>query len=131
MGSTGHYLPLAPLDERELSPQVQWATFLYDMHGKFRARLHCRFVLPLIHFIPYSLTYSVINMVPLFLNRQCERTPGELVWDTVAAFSPQSPAAGQPGNSTDAWDQVRKTLSWPRIWANFSLLYSQRNVWAN
>jgi hypothetical protein len=35
-----------------------------------RARSHCRFVLPLIHFIPYSLTYSV----PLFLKRQCYRT---------------------------------------------------------
>ena len=40
------------------------------------------------------------------MHRQCERTLGELVWDTVAAFSPQSPAAGQPGNSTDAWDQL-------------------------
>jgi hypothetical protein len=26
--------------------------------------------------------------------------------DTVAAFTPQSPSAGQPGNSTDAWDQL-------------------------
>ena len=35
-----------------------------------RARSHCRFVLPLIHFIPDSLRYSV----PLFLKRQCDRT---------------------------------------------------------
>ena len=35
-----------------------------------RARLHCRFVLPLIRFIPDSLTYPV----PLFLKRQCDRT---------------------------------------------------------
>ena len=30
-------------------------------------------------------------------------------------------------------DQVRKTPSWPRSWANFSrlLLYSHRNAWAN
>ena len=34
--------------------------------GEHRARLHCRFVLPLIHFIPDSLTYSV----PLILKRQ-------------------------------------------------------------
>ena len=38
---------------------------------------------------------------------------GELVWDTVAAFSPQLPGMGQPGNNTsqdglrqDAWEQV-------------------------
>ena len=37
-----------------------------------RARSHCRFIPPLIHFIPYSLTYSV----PLFLKRQCDRTLG-------------------------------------------------------
>jgi hypothetical protein len=35
-----------------------------------RAWSDCRFALPLIHFIPYSLTYSV----PLFLKRQCDRT---------------------------------------------------------
>ena len=33
-----------------------------------RARSHCRFVLPLIHFTPDSLTYSV----PVFLKRQCD-----------------------------------------------------------
>jgi hypothetical protein len=35
-------------------------------------RSHCRLVLPLIHFIPDSLTYSA----PLFLKRQCDRTLG-------------------------------------------------------
>ena len=35
-----------------------------------RVRSHCRFVLPLIHFIPFSLRESV----PLFLKRQCDRT---------------------------------------------------------
>ena len=40
--------------------------------GGTRARSHCRFVQPLIHFIPDSLTYSV----PLFLKRQCNRTLG-------------------------------------------------------
>jgi hypothetical protein len=40
--------------------------------GTARARSHCRFVLPLIHFIPDSLTYSV----PLYLKRQCDRTLG-------------------------------------------------------
>jgi hypothetical protein len=38
------------------------------LSGGFRS--HCRLVLPLIHFIPDSLTYSV----PLFLKRQCDRT---------------------------------------------------------
>jgi hypothetical protein len=40
--------------------------------GGPRARSHCRFALPLIRFIPYPRTYSV----PLFLKRQCDRTPG-------------------------------------------------------
>ena len=35
-------------------------------------RIICRFVLPLICSNPDSLTHSV----PLFLNRQCDRTPG-------------------------------------------------------
>jgi arylsulfatase A-like enzyme len=43
-------------------------------HGDIRARSHCRFVLPLIHFIPDSLTYSVA----LFLKRQCDRTLGDM-----------------------------------------------------
>jgi hypothetical protein len=37
-----------------------------------RARLHYRFVPPLIHCTPDSLIYSV----PLFLKRQCDRTLG-------------------------------------------------------
>jgi hypothetical protein len=37
-----------------------------------RARSHCHFVPPPIHFRPDSLTYSV----PRFLKRQCGRTPG-------------------------------------------------------
>jgi hypothetical protein len=41
--------------------------------GEDRARSHCRFVLPLIHFVPDLQTHSV----PLFLNRQCDRTLGE------------------------------------------------------
>ena len=41
--------------------------------GKSRARSHCRFVLPPIHLIPESLTYSV----PLLLKRQCDRTLGK------------------------------------------------------
>ena len=40
--------------------------------GARRPRSHCRFVSPLIHFIPDSLTYSV----PPLLKRQCDRTPG-------------------------------------------------------
>ena len=37
---------------------------------KARARSHCRFARPLIHFIPDLRTYSV----PLFLKRHCDRT---------------------------------------------------------
>jgi hypothetical protein len=40
--------------------------------GGARARSHARFVPPLIHFMPDSRTYSV----PLYLKRQCDRTPG-------------------------------------------------------
>ena len=40
--------------------------------GASRARLHCRFVPALFHFIPGSQTYSV----PLFLKRPCDRTLG-------------------------------------------------------
>jgi hypothetical protein len=44
-----------------------------DMRGGTdRARSHCRFLPPPIHFIPDSLTYSVA----LFLKRQYDRTPG-------------------------------------------------------
>jgi bifunctional pyridoxal-dependent enzyme with beta-cystathionase and maltose regulon repressor activities len=42
-----------------------------------------------------------------------------LIWDAVYAGT--------------AFDEVRKTPSWPRSWAHFSLLqlYSRRNTWAN
>jgi hypothetical protein len=40
--------------------------------GTRSARLHSRFVMPLIHFILYPRTYSV----PLFLKRHCDRTLG-------------------------------------------------------
>jgi hypothetical protein len=44
-----------------------------QIQGDDRARSHCRFLLPPIHFILDSLTYAV----PLFLKRQCDRTLGE------------------------------------------------------
>jgi hypothetical protein len=44
-----------------------------DAEGEPRARSHCRFVPPLVRFIPDLLTY----LVPLFLKRQCDRTPGK------------------------------------------------------
>jgi hypothetical protein len=44
----------------------------YLLAGAPRARSHCRFVLPLIHVTPDSLTYPV----PLFLKRRCDRTLG-------------------------------------------------------
>jgi hypothetical protein len=42
--------------------------------GAARARSHCHFRLPLIHFTPESPTIPV----PLFLNRQCDRTLGDM-----------------------------------------------------
>ena len=42
--------------------------------GGLRARSHCCFAPPLIHFIPDSRTSSV----PLFLKRQCDQTLGGL-----------------------------------------------------
>jgi hypothetical protein len=47
-----------------------------------------------------------------------------LAEDTEAAFRAQ-PVAG--------WRQVRTMPSWPRSWANFSILslYSHRNAWTN
>jgi hypothetical protein len=42
------------------------------VEGTQRARSHCRFVPPLIRFIPYLLIYSV----PLYLKRRCDRTLG-------------------------------------------------------
>ena len=44
----------------------------FDCSGGARARSHCRFVPPLVHFTPDLLTYSV----PLFLKRQCDRNLG-------------------------------------------------------
>jgi hypothetical protein len=44
------------------------STLYFMANGTARARSHCRVVPPLIRFIPDS--------VPLFLNRQCDRTPG-------------------------------------------------------
>ena len=46
--------------------------FTLDLTGERRARPRCRFVTPLIHFIPELLAYSV----PLLLKRQCGRTLG-------------------------------------------------------
>jgi hypothetical protein len=48
-----------------------------------RAPSHCRFVLPLIHFIPDSPMYSV----PLFLKRQCNRTLGVRITREAAVIS--------------------------------------------
>jgi hypothetical protein len=45
---------------------------LHRADGLARARSHCRFVTPLIHFMPESLKYSET----LFLKRQCDRTLG-------------------------------------------------------
>jgi hypothetical protein len=51
--------------------------------GSTRARSHCRFVPPRIHFPPGSLPYSVLLKVLLFLNKSCDRTLGS-TWPTLA-----------------------------------------------
>jgi hypothetical protein len=49
---------------------------LRERWAKHRARSHCRFVLPLIRFIPDSRTYPV----PLFLKPQYDRPLVEHTW---------------------------------------------------
>jgi hypothetical protein len=93
-----------------------------------RARLHCPFALPIIHFIPDLLTYSV----PLFLKRQGDRTIG--LGRLRAGHGPTllvNPRPDEPGEPR--WVRARKPPSWPRSWANFShlQLYSHRNAWVN
>ena len=48
--------------------------------GGIRVRSHCRFALPFIHNIPYSLMYSV----PLFSKRQCHQTLGGMLPDNIS-----------------------------------------------
>ena len=52
----------------------EWYTPDLPLHGGLSARSHCRFAPPRIQYIPDSLRYSV----PLFMKRQCGRTPGGL-----------------------------------------------------
>jgi uroporphyrinogen-III synthase len=121
-----------------------------------RARSHCRFVLPLIHFIPDSLTHSV----PLFMKRQCDRIlqvdalafsstaeatalalslgPDRLAQaasrTAICCFGPitEKNVKLELGLDIDVVAKVRKIPSQPRSWANFSLLqlYSHMNTWA-
>ena len=63
----------APAGTALLFDTACWHTAMPHTGGPARARSHCcRSVPPLIHFIPVSLTYSA----PLFLKRECDRTPG-------------------------------------------------------
>jgi hypothetical protein len=65
-------------------PQVEAFPLFEVLDGKTRAHSHCRFVLPLIHLVPYSLRDSV----PLFLKRQCGRTLGKTSADYVQRVEP-------------------------------------------
>jgi hypothetical protein len=62
-----------------LTPLTQWPC----AGLRTRARSHCRFAPPLIHFTPESLTYSV----PLFLKRQCDRTLLRSPWEKDAKLA--------------------------------------------
>jgi hypothetical protein len=65
-------LPYEVIDRMPAAKKLPMAD-IAGSAGKSRARSHCRYVAPLIRFIPDSLTYSV----PLFLKRQCDRTLGK------------------------------------------------------
>ena len=56
--------------------------------GEDRARSHCRFALPPIHFIPDSLTYSV-----LFPLKRRDRTLGK-DWNSAKTFREKTKPAG-------------------------------------
>jgi hypothetical protein len=79
--------------------------------GTLRARSHCRFVSPLIHFIPDPLTY----LVPLTLGMLADAVGGCLALNYGFAPVPGSGSARRGGH------RVRQTPRWPRSWANPSL----------
>jgi hypothetical protein len=88
--------------------------------GAYRARSPCRVVL-LILFIPESPTYSV----SLFLKRRCDRTLGEYQMSKLDLVVPVVPEKLGPSIAARVkWPlvKVRKTPSWPKSWANCSLL---------
>ena len=60
--------------------------------GWLRARSHCYFELPLIHFMPDSLRLSV----PLFLKRQCDQTLGRLAVASRPSGRPRLGDIGAP-----------------------------------
>jgi hypothetical protein len=73
--------------------------------GPPRARAHCRSVLPLVHFIPDSLTYSVL----LFLKRQCDRTLG---------LPPATRCAERPASACNVFGVFQTSVQWrfhPRL----------------
>jgi hypothetical protein len=71
--------------------------------------MHCRFVRPLINFIPDSLTYSV----PLFLKRQCDRTLGNSSHVLCRVVPGSLPDAAVPGSTTVAFAMSRRVIQTP------------------
>jgi hypothetical protein len=71
----------------EAASMEDWFLLEHEMPWGGAHRSHWRLVLPLIHVVPGSLTYSV----PLFLRRQCNRTLG--VQLDVPARTAQAAAA--------------------------------------
>ena len=70
--------------------------------GRTAALSHCRFVLPLVHFMPDPLTYSV----PLFLKRQWARLAAH--WAAAglaAAYVPLRVAIGAIGRTAALHDR--------------------------
>ena len=84
--------------------------------GDARARSHWRFAPPLIHFEPYSLPYSV----PLFLNRQCDRTLGDARHRAAAHARARGlhrphPRARRPAAAGLARCKTKIVQGWPKL----------------
>jgi hypothetical protein len=81
-----------------------------------RARSHCRFVLPLIHFMPDSRAYSL----PLFLKRRCDRTLAA-DWRTVE---------GTRDSDGDGWHaEWRKAEECPQDWCGRAAIPDRPSIW--
>jgi hypothetical protein len=86
-------------------PYNTWTDGSGGICGDVRARSHCCLAPPLIHFIPESLTYSV----PLFLKRQCDRTPGD-VWKGSSYWCSNTSSGGWAEVDSEVADAAQLQL---------------------
>ena len=66
--------------EGHVSNELIWDLAIFCAYMQVWPRSHCRIVLPLVHFAPDSLRWSV----SLFLKRQCGRIPMQVPLATWA-----------------------------------------------